>query len=122
MFQQGYFNNKLDLEVKKSKVTGTPLSLIVFDLSHFKESQPVFGHDAGDFVLKELAEVIRNNSVEENDTFARYGGEEFVILLPSTNLKRSFEIAERLRKLVEEHDFVYEKDSPCRLHRCFRLS
>lgn len=107
-FNKGYFNNKLDLEVKKSKVTGTPLSLIVFDLDHFKSLNDNFGHDAGDFVLKELAEVIRSNGVRENDTFARYGGEEFVILLPSTNLKRSFEIAERLRKLVEEHDFVYE--------------
>ena len=107
-FNKTYFNNKSELEVKKSKVTGDPLSLIVFDLDHFKNLNDNYGHDAGDFVLKELAELIRNNGVRDLDTFARYGGEEFVILLPKTNLKQSFEIAERLRKLVEQHDFNYE--------------
>jgi diguanylate cyclase (GGDEF)-like protein len=107
-FNKTYYNNKSELEVKKSKVTGDPLSLIVFDLDHFKNLNDNYGHDAGDFVLKELAELIRNNGVRDLDTFARYGGEEFVILLPKTNLKQSFEIAERLRKLVEEHDFNYE--------------
>ena len=67
-----------------------------------------FGHDAGDFVLKELSALIRRNGVRENDIFARYGGEEFVILLPGTNLKQSYEIAERLRKLIENHQFIYE--------------
>lgn len=107
-YNKTYFNNRNELEVKKSKVTGQPLSLILFDLDHFKNLNDNYGHDAGDFVLKELAEVIRNNGVRDNDVFARYGGEEFVILLPTTNLKQAFEIAERLRKLVEEHDFTYE--------------
>lgn len=107
-YNKAYFNNRLDLEVKKSKVTGDPLSLIVFDLDHFKPLNDNFGHDAGDFVLKELATLIRQNGVRENDVFARYGGEEFVILLPKTNLKQAFEISERLRKLIADHDFVYE--------------
>jgi len=107
-YNKTYFNNRNELEVKKSKVTGQPLSLILFDLDHFKNLNDNYGHDAGDFVLKELAEIIRNNGVRDDDVFARYGGEEFVILLPSTNLKQAFEIAERLRKLVDEHDFNYE--------------
>jgi two-component system cell cycle response regulator len=107
-YNKTYFNNRLDLEVKKSKVTGNPLSLIIFDLDHFKKLNDNYGHDAGDYVLKELASVIRKNGSRENDVFARYGGEEFVILLPSTNLKQAFEIAERLRKVVELHDFMYE--------------
>ncbi len=107
-YNKSYFNKKLDLEVKKSKVTGSPLSLIVFDLDHFKKLNDNYGHDAGDYVLKELAEVIRTNGIRENDTFARYGGEEFVVLLPSTNIKQSYEIAERLRKAVEMHDFIYD--------------
>lgn len=108
-FNKGYFNNALDLEVKKSKVTGTPLSLIVFDLDHFKKLNDGYGHDAGDFVLKEMAGLIRKHGVRDLDVFARYGGEEFVILLPKTNLKQAFEIAERLRKLVEGHEFTYEE-------------
>lgn len=107
-FNKSYFNKKLDLEVKKSKVTGTPLSLIVFDLDHFKKLNDNYGHDAGDYVLKELAEVIRTNGIRETDIFARYGGEEFVVLLPKTNIKQSYEIAERLRKAVEMHDFIYD--------------
>jgi diguanylate cyclase (GGDEF)-like protein len=107
-FNKGYFNNKINLEVNKSKVTGEPLSLIVFDLDHFKKLNDSFGHDAGDFVLKEMAALIRNNGIRENDIFARYGGEEFVILLPKTNIKQSFEIAERLRKLIETKEFIYD--------------
>ena len=108
-YNKAYFNNALELEVKKSKVTGNPLSLIVFDLDHFKKLNDNYGHDAGDFVLKEIAEQIRGAGVRDQDIFARYGGEEFVILLPKTNLKQSFEIAERIRKLVENHQFIYEQ-------------
>jgi two-component system, cell cycle response regulator len=107
-YNKGYFNSALDLEVKKSKITGNPLSLIIFDLDHFKKLNDNYGHDAGDFVLKHIAEQIRAGGVRDQDIFARYGGEEFVILLPKTNLKQSFEIAERLRKLVENHEFNYE--------------
>lgn len=107
-YNKGYFNNALENEVKKSKVTGSPLSLIIFDLDHFKKLNDTYGHDAGDFVLKELSKLIRAYGVRELDIFARYGGEEFVILLPKTNLKQSFEIAERLRKLIENHQFVYD--------------
>ena len=107
-YNKTYFNNAIELEVKKSKITGNPLSLVVFDLDHFKKLNDNYGHDGGDFVLKELAQLIRENGVRDNDIFARYGGEEFVILLPKTNLKQAFEISERLRKLVEEHEFNYE--------------
>lgn len=108
-YNKMYFNNKLDLEVKKSKVTGSPLSLIIFDLDHFKHLNDNYGHDAGDYVLREMAEILRDNGIRKGDTFARYGGEEFVVLLPKTNLKQAFEIAERLRKLVECHKFTYEQ-------------
>lgn len=107
-YNKMYFNNKLDLEVKKSKVTGQPLSLIIFDLDHFKHLNDNYGHDAGDYVLKEKAQLLRDNGIRKGDVFARYGGEEFVVLLPNTNLKQAFEIAERLRKLVETHEFIYD--------------
>jgi diguanylate cyclase (GGDEF)-like protein len=107
-YNKMYFNNKCDLEVKKSKVTGAPLSLIIFDLDHFKHLNDNYGHDAGDYCLKELATLLRDNGIRKGDTFARYGGEEFVVLLPKTNLKQAFEIAERLRKLIEDHMFTYE--------------
>lgn len=107
-YNKTYFNNKCDLEVRKCKLTGDPLSLILFDLDHFKKLNDTYGHDAGDFVLKELSELIRKQGVREGDIFARYGGEEFVILLPKTTIKNSYEIAERLRLLIEQHSFMYD--------------
>jgi two-component system, cell cycle response regulator len=107
-YNKTYFNNSLELEVKKSKVTGKPLSLVIFDLDHFKHLNDNFGHDAGDYVLKEKARLVRDNGIRQGDVFARYGGEEFCILLPNTNLKQGFEIAERLRKLIEAHEFIYD--------------
>jgi len=107
-FNKTYFNNRIAIEVNKCKVTGEPLSLILFDLDHFKKLNDGYGHDAGDYVLKEMAQIIRANGIREQDVFARYGGEEFVILLPKTNLKQSFEIAERLRKLIENKEFLYD--------------
>lgn len=107
-FNKAYFNKAIEMEVKKSKVTGLPLTLVIFDLDHFKKLNDNFGHDAGDYVLKEMSSLIRKNGIREGDIFARYGGEEFVVLLPKTNLKQGFEIAERLRKLVEAHQFIYD--------------
>ena len=107
-FNKTYFNNRIDLEVKRSKLSGNPLSLLVFDLDHFKKLNDTHGHDAGDFALKEVSGLIRDQGVREGDIFARYGGEEFVILLPGTTLKQGFDIAENLRKLLEQHQFVYE--------------
>ena len=107
-YNKTYFNNALETEVKKSKLTGKPLTLIIFDLDHFKKLNDNYGHDAGDYVLKEKARLIRDNGIRQGDVFARYGGEEFCILLPNTNLKQAFEIAERLRKLIEKHEFIYD--------------
>ena len=107
-YNKMYFNQACDLAVKKCKVTGDPLTIIIFDIDYFKKLNDNHGHDAGDYVLKEMAKVIRENGTREDDVFARYGGEEFVVLLPKTNLKQSYQIAERIRKLVEEYSFTYE--------------
>ncbi|MCY4524129.1 MAG: GGDEF domain-containing protein [Halobacteriovoraceae bacterium] len=107
-FNKTYFNNSISLEVKKSRITGNPLTLIVLDLDHFKKLNDTHGHDAGDYVLKEMAALVRKEGVRDLDVFARYGGEEFVILLPKTNIKQGFNIAERVRKLIEEYNFSYE--------------
>lgn len=106
-FNKAYFNTSISNEVKKSKISGRPLTLIFFDLDHFKSFNDDYGHDAGDYVLKEMALLIRQNGVRDRDVFARYGGEEFVILLPQTTLKQGFEIAQRLRRLLTDHSFIY---------------
>lgn len=92
----------------KSRILGSPLSIIVFDIDFFKKVNDSYGHPAGDYVLKELAHVVRDNLIRGNDYFARYGGEEFCLLLLGSPFKQVQDIAERIRKTIQEHQFVYE--------------
>jgi two-component system cell cycle response regulator len=73
-------------------------------VDHFKQVNDTYGHDAGDAVLKQLAEIIIK-TVRSADLAARFGGEEFVVLMPETDKKQSKDAAERLRKIIENHDF-----------------
>ncbi|HOX46816.1 MAG TPA: GGDEF domain-containing protein [Myxococcota bacterium] len=82
-------------------------SLILFDIDHFKKVNDTYGHQAGDMVLKHLAEVVEH-SLREEDVLARYGGEEFAIILRNQNEQRAFVAAERVRRAVEKGEFVWE--------------
>jgi two-component system, cell cycle response regulator len=109
-YNKVYFIRALDFEVQKSKITGDDLSLIVMDIDFFKKINDEYGHDAGDFVLKELSNIIRNSGIRKTDVFARYGGEEFVILFPNADLETTLAIAERIRAHVEKHSFLYQSE------------
>ncbi|MBK9293131.1 MAG: GGDEF domain-containing protein [Oligoflexia bacterium] len=98
----------LDEAFKKSKLTETNLSVIVFDLDHFKKINDTLGHQAGDYVLRELASVVKNQLIRSADYFGRYGGEEFVVVLQSSPLQRACEVAERIRTTIEKHQFKFE--------------
>jgi two-component system cell cycle response regulator len=108
IYNKGYLLEALEAEFKRAKALHTDFSLIFFDLDHFKKVNDSFGHDAGDFVLKEMTSLIRTSHLRPKDIFARYGGEEFVILLANTNAKAATELAERIRSAVETHAFIYE--------------
>lgn len=92
----------------KSRLLGSPLSIIIFDIDFFKKINDTHGHPAGDFVLRDLSHVVRDNLIRGNDYFARYGGEEFCLLLLGSPTKQVEEIAERIRKTIQEHQFVFE--------------
>lgn len=77
------------------------LSLIMLDIDHFKEFNDRFGHPAGDELLKQVAEVLRE-SARAYDVAARYGGEEFALLLPNTSLKQAVQVAERIRTQISQ--------------------
>ncbi|WP_257222908.1 GGDEF domain-containing protein [Acinetobacter sp. YH12227] len=77
-----------------------PTALLIFDVDRFKTINDQFGHFVGDFVLQQIADTCRH-VLRSQDILARFGGEEFIILLPNTNLHQAIEIAERLRKSIE---------------------
>lgn len=78
-----------------------PFSLVILDIDHFKSVNDRFGHEAGDYILQQVSHVIRA-SLRNVDFAARVGGEEFVVLAPETNLAEGVEIAERIRRRMEE--------------------
>ena len=108
-FNKGYFLEAIEAEVKRAKALATKLSLIFFDLDHFKKVNDTFGHDAGDFVLKEFTNLIRSLGIlKQKDIFARYGGEEFCLMMPTTSLEDAAKVAETLRGKIHTHEFLYE--------------
>ena len=91
-------------ETKKSKRHKNDLSLILLDIDHFKDINDKYGHKRGDEVLIEISSLLSKN-IRQSDIFGRWGGEEFIILLPQTNIKNAYEVAEILRKKIEKHYF-----------------
>lgn len=98
------FNTTLDKEIERVKRYEQDLSIIMFDIDHFKSFNDTYGHDAGDLILIELAEII-NKIIRSTDLFARWGGEEFILLLPNTSLQEAHAVAEKLRSVIEQHPF-----------------
>jgi len=92
--------NSLQRELELARRYGTPLSIILLDVDHFKSINDNFGHDIGDAVLRSVARSIKD-SVRGSDILFRYGGEEFVILLSNTSKDGAVNLAERIRNMVE---------------------
>ncbi|MDX1933315.1 MAG: GGDEF domain-containing protein [Capsulimonadales bacterium] len=90
------FEGKLQEEWERSRRYGSPLSLLLVDVDHFKKYNDSFGHLAGDLALKMTAEILRR-ACRRNDFPARYGGEEFAVLLPHTSSGAALVAAERIR-------------------------
>lgn len=105
IFNKRYLLDNLDAEIKFSRSSTRTLSLISFDLDFFKKVNDTYGHNAGDHILRETANVVKN-VVRKDDIFGRFGGEEFLIILPNTPVKKATELAERIRAAVDSHPFM----------------
>lgn len=82
------------------------IAVLMFDIDFFKKFNDTYGHECGDFVLISVAELIKKN-LRDSDVASRYGGEEFTVLLDNADKKEALKAAERIRKAIAEHDFVY---------------
>lgn len=94
--------NNIKHETNRFERNKKPFVLVMGDIDNFKYINDTYGHEAGDLVLKSIAELI-NTNIRKQDTVGRWGGEEFLILLPDTTLKGGANIAEKLRQTIQDH-------------------
>ncbi len=104
-----FFDQRVEEEVTLAKRNHSPLSCLFIDLDHFKRINDNYGHQAGDAILKQAANIF-SDIMRTTDVLARYGGEEFVILLANTTQKVALDIAERIRQSIELHSFKIHQD------------
>ena len=105
--------NKKEIEIliekflKESLRYNKPLSILMLDIDFFKKVNDTYGHLAGDFVLKEVADIIKS-TIRNSDACGRFGGEEFIIVLPNTKLNGAMKLAERIRENIQNHKFIFQ--------------
>lgn len=99
-----HFEEKIEHKRSHAQRSGRPLSLLLFDIDHFKSINDRHGHSVGDQILCELARVVREN-IRATDLLSRWGGEEFAILAPDSGLQDALRLGEKLRAAIEAHDF-----------------
>jgi diguanylate cyclase (GGDEF)-like protein len=100
LFNRRYFQTRIDEEMERARRYGLDLALLLADIDNFKQLNDQLGHLAGDYLLRQVAEVLKR-SVRVFDVCTRYGGEEFAILMPGSNAPNALVVAERIRARVE---------------------
>ena len=112
LYNRGYFNKHLEIEIARSLRYGSALALVIFDIDKFKQVNDTFGHLAGDDILKELSHLCQTH-IRTSDILARWGGEEFVVLSSENDKKKMTVFAEKLRRLIEGHSFSIAVQVTC---------
>ena len=105
VYNRRYFDQRLHEEANRALRSGQPLCCMMLDVDHFKRINDVFGHAAGDAVLREMTLHIKAQ-LRTSDVMARYGGEEFAVLLTQTEIGPALAIAERIRQTVADVRFA----------------
>jgi diguanylate cyclase len=94
-----FFDRSIDVAVQNALADGEPLSLLMFDIDHFKSFNDSYGHLTGDQVLRLVAQSLKQ-TIKGQDITARYGGEEFAVVLPKTALRQALTVADHIRRAV----------------------
>ncbi len=111
LYNHGYFQQRLEIELGRAARFGHRLSVIMLDIDNFKQYNDRYGHPRGDKVLQAVSTIIRQN-LREIDVAARYGGEEFILVLPETDVDGALAVAERIRKSMSEYEFWTPEETP----------
>lgn len=111
LYSRKYFAERSLDEAQKAISYNFPISIFMFDIDHFKKYNDNNGHAEGDYLLKELARLLKENT-RGLDVIARYGGEEFIVLLPNTDKKGAYLYGEKIRSLIESTPFRHREKQP----------
>ena len=111
LYNYRYFRNYLEQEFARARRYRRSLSLLMLDIDHFKQYNDTNGHQAGDQLLRTLAQLIRSLT-RDTDSAARYGGEEFTVVMPETNKNEAYNLAGRICAAVEDYPFENEQLQP----------
>jgi diguanylate cyclase (GGDEF)-like protein len=106
-YNRGVFDDRLQSEFAFSRRRNTPLALLLFDIDHFKRLNDTYGHQAGDAVLRAIADTVQATCRAE-DVFARYGGEEFAVIARGVSSRSAHVLAERVRMAVEDQTVTWK--------------
>jgi diguanylate cyclase (GGDEF)-like protein len=107
LFVIRHFNLLLEAEMNRARSRGGRLSILMSDIDHFKKINDTHGHQVGDFILKEVANILMS-TCRQLDIPSRYGGEEFIVMLPGADVNDAAMVADRIRRRVEGADFRME--------------
>ena len=110
LFNRRFMTEALDWEIRKSNRNQAPLSVIMADIDHFKHFNDTYGHDAGDFVLREISKTMKLH-VREEDVVCRYGGEEFILILASADTRMAIKRAETIRKKIRNLKLKHKEEA-----------
>jgi diguanylate cyclase (GGDEF)-like protein/PAS domain S-box-containing protein len=107
LFNRRYMEESLARELPRAIRKNSPVGIIMLDIDHFKKFNDIYGHNAGDMVLRKLAALLQSR-VRSEDIVCRFGGEEFILILPEANQDIAVERAERIREGVKEMQIEYQ--------------
>jgi two-component system, cell cycle response regulator len=107
VYNRRSFDEKIEDEVERAHRYERPLALLLFDIDHFKRCNDTFGHRAGDYVLREVAQLVQSHA-RKHDFVARYGGEEFAVMLHEFEQPGPQVFAEEVRVKIQDHRFEFE--------------
>ena len=112
IYNRRKLNEFLKVEYNRCREAKKEISLILMDVDFFKSVNDTYGHSVGDQVLEQLGELLKKQ-INPKDVVGRWGGEEFLIICPETDFERAFDLAEKIRKVIQQYNFKLENRITC---------